>query len=179
MQWLKRFTWKFWLKALGEILFITAIFMALSYWQERDMLTTDSNVPVLTARALDGKLHQFPDKQQKAEHTLIYFFAPWCKICHLSIGNLNILRDQIGEERINILVVALDWKNTAEIEDYVAEHDLNFPVLLGDLSWQEQYKVKGFPSYYIVDNNGTVLSKSMGYSSSVGMIARALTVTSG
>ncbi len=55
MQWFKRFTWKFWLTALGEILFVTAIFMALSYWQERDMLTSDANVPALTASALDGK----------------------------------------------------------------------------------------------------------------------------
>ncbi len=179
MQWLKRFTWKFWLKALGEILFVIAIFMALSYWQERDMLTSETNVPVLTARALDDKLYRFPDKLQKTEHTLIYFFAPWCKICHLSIGNLNILRNQISEERLRVMIVALDWKNKTEIEDYMAEHDLNFPVLLGDQSWYEQYKIKGFPSYYILDNNGAVLSKSMGYSSSVGMIARVLAFTGG
>ncbi len=179
MQWLKRFTWKFWLTVFGEILFITAIFMALSYWQERDMLTSDANVPVLTASALDGKQYRFPDKLQKTEHTLIYFFAPWCKICHLSIGNLNILRNQISEDRLKIVIIALDWKNKSEVEDYMAEHDLDFPVLLGDQSWQEQYKIMGFPSYYILDKNGVVLSKSMGYSSSVGMIARALTFTGG
>jgi thiol-disulfide isomerase/thioredoxin len=179
MQWLKRFTWKFWLTALGEILFVVTIFMALSYWQESDMLTADSNVPVLTAVALDGKQYRFPEQQQTAEHTLIYFFAPWCKICHISIGNLNILRNQISAEQINILIVALDWQSKAEIVDYMAEHDLEFPVLLGDQAWRDQYKIKGFPSYYIVDRNGTVISKSMGYSSSVGMIARVLAFTGG
>ncbi len=179
MQWLERFTWKFWLTALGEILIIVAIFMALRYWQEMDMLTSDANVSVLTARALDGKQYRFPDEQQNSEHTLIYFFAPWCKICHLSIGNLNILRKQISEDRLKIMIVALDWKNKAEIADYTAEHDLDFPVLLGDQSWHDQYKIRGFPSYYILDKKGVVLSKSMGYSSSIGMIARALTVTRG
>ncbi len=138
------------------------------------MLSSNSTAPRLSAMGLDGQMYQFPEPSSEADKTLIYFFAPWCTVCHLSIGNLSILRDQISEDKLTILIVALDWKNKNEIEDYVIEHELDFPVLLGDQRWLQQYKIKGFPSYYLLDNKGNIVSKSMGYSTSIGMLARSL-----
>jgi len=148
--------------------------MALSAWQEQDMLDSNSTAPVLTANALDGKVYQFPLADSSNKYTLVYFFAPWCKVCHLSIGNLNIVRNQIDEEKLAIIIVAIDWKNKEEVEQYMAEHELDFPVLLGDHQWQQQYKIQGFPSYYILDQQGEILSRSMGYSSSIGMLRRII-----
>lgn len=166
---------RFWLTLAAEIAFAVLIFMAVSYWQERNMLDSKSDIPVLSAVALDGKTYQIPTISSKAgKKTLLYFFAPWCNICHLSIGNLNILRGQIDESELDIIIVALDWQSKEEIESFIEEHELNFPVLLGTAQWQEQYKIQGFPSYYVVDQEGKVLSHSMGYSSSIGMLRRTL-----
>ena len=170
----KMLTLKFWLVLIGEILFATAIFTALSTWQEQDMLDSDSAMPTLSASSLKGTMYQFPEALNKSKKTLVYFFAPWCNICHLSIGNLNILRNQISDEDLSIIIVALDWKSKAEVEEFIADHDLNYPVLLGDEKWQQQYKIKGFPSYYVLNQQGEVLSRSMGYSSSIGMLRRII-----
>lgn len=172
--WTKMLTLKFWLVLIAEVLFATAIFMALSAWQEQDMLNSESDMPTLSASSLKGTMYQFPEALNKSKRTLVYFFAPWCKICHLSIGNLNILSDQIDEEDLSIIIVALDWKSKAEVEEFIADHDLDFPVLLGDEKWQQQYKIKGFPSYYVLNQQGVVLSRSMGYSSSIGMLRRII-----
>ncbi len=171
---LKKPTRKFWITLTAEILFVVAIFMAVSYWHESDMLSPESAAPELTAMGLDGKMYRFPDTENKTDRTLVYFFAPWCKICHLSISNLKILRGQISEQKLTILIVALDWKSKTEIENYMDEHELAFPVLLGDQRWQQEYKIKGFPSYYVLDKKGSIISKSMGYSTSIGMIARSI-----
>jgi len=138
------------------------------------MLSSNSTAPRLSAMGLDDKIYQFPDPSLKTNKTLIYFFAPWCKVCHLSINNLNILRSQISEDKLSILIVALDWKSKTEIENYMTEHELEFPVLLGNRNWSNQYKIKGFPSYYVLDNNGHIISKSMGYSTSIGMLLRSV-----
>jgi len=173
---------RFWLTLTAEISFAILIFMGLSYWQERDMLNAETAIPVLSAVALDGKTYQIPASTSitslftdtSNKNTLIYFFAPWCNICHLSIGNLNILRGQLDESELDIVIVALDWQSKQEVQQFISEHQLNFPVLLGNSQWQEQYKIKGFPSYYVIDHNGKVLSRSMGYSSSVGLLRRSL-----
>ena len=173
---------RFWLILAAQISFAILIFMGASYWQEKDMLNVDSTIPVLSAVALDGKTYQIPAStsiisrftETADKKTLIYFFAPWCTVCHLSIGNLNILRGQLDESELDIIIVALDWKSKQEVEQFISEHELDFPVLLGDIQWQQQYKIKGFPSHYVIDHNGKVLSHSMGYSSSVGMLRRTL-----
>ncbi|MCP3675497.1 MAG: redoxin domain-containing protein [Gammaproteobacteria bacterium] len=170
--WAKLLTLKFWLVLIAEILFATAIFMALSAWQEQDMLDYDSNLPTLNASSLNGTMYQFHEVLNNSKKTLVYFFAPWCNICHLSIGNLNIIRNQIDEDDLLIIIVALDWKSKTEVEEFIADHDLNFPVLLGNKQWQQQYKITGFPSYYVLNQQGEILSRSMGYSSSIGMLRR-------
>jgi len=166
---------RFWLILTAEISAAVLIFLGLSHWQEREMLDSQSAIPVLSAVALDGKTYQIPSASTKTtKKTLLYFFAPWCNICHLSIGNLNILRGQIDESELDIVIVALDWQSKEEVERFITEHELNFPVLLGNTDWQSQYKIQGFPSYYVIDHEGKVLSHSMGYSSSIGMLRRTL-----
>jgi len=159
---------------LAEIIIASIIFMGLSYWQESDMLQSDVAAPALSAQSLDGKTYHFPLRSNSSERTLVYFFAPWCKICHLSIGNLNILREQIDQSKLAIIIVALDWKTKEEVTDFINEHELDFPVLLGNQRWQQEYKIKGFPSYYVLDKKGDVLSRSMGYSSALGMLRRSI-----
>ena len=166
---MKKLDLKFWLILLAELLIAMAIFIAASEWQAQDMLDTDSKLPSLTAQTLAGETIVFPNKLGEEKQTLIYFFAPWCTICHLSIENLNDI-DQ--GDALQILIVALDYQNIQEVEEFIDNHDLDYPVLLGDSRWLNSYRVMAFPSYYLIDKQGTVASRSMGYSTSLGMLAR-------
>lgn len=159
---------------LTNVALAVIVFMVLTRWQERDMLESNTPAPRLTAYSLDGEEFQFPLVSKKAKHTLVYFFAPWCKICHISIGNLNIIHNQFDGSELEIFIVALDWQSRTEIIDYMAEHELNFPVIMGDQQWQSRYKIQGFPTYYLLNSEGDIVARSMGYSSSIGMIGRIL-----
>jgi len=170
----KVFKLEFWKKLSLEIIFFVVVFSALSYWQETSLLDSKSRPATIIANTLDGQVISFPDTDNMPDKTLIYFFAPWCKVCHISISNLNILRSQVPESKLDIIIVALDWKSNSEITEYMAEHELTFPVIMGDQQWLQQYKIKGFPTYYVLDKEAQVISRSIGYSSSVGMLRRVL-----
>ena len=165
---LKKYDLKFWLILLAEIVVAFGIFLALSAWQSRNMLADEETVPALTAVSVAGKPMTFPD--DSATNHLVYFFAPWCTICHLSIENLNIVHSQHPD--LNIIIVALDYQSKAEVYEFLSEHDLDFSVLLGNRRWAESYKITAFPSYYVIDSAGRVVSQSMGYSTALGMLAR-------
>ena len=45
---------KFWLTLLAQVAIAATIFMALSFWQEREMLPSNSAVPNLTAKTLSA-----------------------------------------------------------------------------------------------------------------------------
>jgi hypothetical protein len=70
---------------------------------------------------------------------------------------------------LEILVVALDWESREQILQYATEHELNMPVLLGDPEIWSNWKVQGFPTYYVLDREHRVVRRDFGYSTQFGL----------
>lgn len=121
------------------------------------------NLPTITGEIISLS----PQKK-----TVIYFFAPWCSICHASIDNLQAIYQK--NEEINVIAVALDFIDVSEIEDFVAQHQLTFPIAIGNEKIKKAYKVHGYPSYYVISEENTVIAKSIGYSTELGLYLRSL-----
>ena len=142
-----------------------AIFNGVSWLRETSMLSTDSKltefhqVMTLSEQAIEIKA----DNKQ----TLVYFFAPWCQVCHISIGNLQSIHEK--NQNIQIIAVALDYVDKAEVAEFTHQHQLTFPVALGDEERKKSFKIIGYPSYYVLDEQNTVVARSMGYSSETGL----------
>ncbi|WDE01885.1 TlpA family protein disulfide reductase [Thalassomonas actiniarum] len=110
--------------------------------------------------------------KSQGKKTVLYFFAPWCTICHASISNLqSIYQDN---DDLDVIAVALDYANAQEIAEFSAQHRLDFPIALGNEQVKAQFKVQGYPSYYVIDEQNMITAKSMGYSSEIGLYLRAL-----
>lgn len=148
-----------------------SIYQLLTWFKESDMLSRNDSITeqVFTLPTTAGeqvKLHS------QGQTTVIYFFAPWCQVCHASIDNLQALYQK--NERLNVIAVALDYINQAEIDDFTQTHQLTFPVAYGNEQVKTMFKIKAYPSYYVVDEENTVISKSMGYSTELGLYLRSL-----
>lgn len=110
--------------------------------------------------------------QAQGKTTVIYFFAPWCQICHASIGNLQSLFQH--NEDVDVIAVALDYTSNEEVMKFTQRHQLTFPIALGNSKTKQAFAITGYPSYYIVDKNNVITAKSMGYSSELGLYLRSL-----
>jgi thiol-disulfide isomerase/thioredoxin len=135
-------------------------------WQTRDLLDTGNQVSTTALPLLAGGSAPIVEGQGKP--TLVYFFAPWCQICSLSIGNL----DDLDAEQINIKKVAMDYASLENVWEFVKEHDVQGEILLGHEGLKQQFRVYGYPTYYILDKDGKVLARDMGYSSGLGLKLR-------
>jgi thiol-disulfide isomerase/thioredoxin len=140
-------------------------------FREVDMLSTGE---VITQRSIS--LKTLDNKTIELNHidkiTVIYFFAPWCQICHMSISNLQAIYEK--NDHINVVAVALDYVDKKEVFEFSSQHQLTFPIALGNEQIKAQFKVKGYPSYYVIDEENTIIAKSMGYSSEIGLLLRTL-----
>lgn len=151
---------------------ITVVFFAGLAYQTRNMLAADGQIaPDLRGTTLTGQSYDLSDAD--ARPALVYFFAPWCKFCAASAGNLNRLRRWRATDDIEIVAVALDWGAAEEVRDYVQRHDLGVTVILGDANVARQWRVQGFPSYYVLDSERRVVRRDVGYSSQLGLWIRA------
>lgn len=104
--------------------------------------------------------------------TVLYFFAPWCQICHMSMGNLQALYEK--NDHLEVVAVAMDFTNIDEVMDFTKQHQLTFPIALGNEEIKHAFSISGFPSYYVINEENTVIGKSMGYSSELGLYLRSL-----
>ena len=156
---------------LIQIIVFFTIFQGLSMLRETDMLPTGEQIAeqVIVLETLDYKTIVLSPLKQT---TVVYFFAPWCQICHASISNLQALYEK--NPQINVIAVALDYVDQKEVFEFSSLHQLTFPIALGTENIKNKFKIEGYPSYYVIDDKNTVIAKSMGYSSEIGLFLRTL-----
>lgn len=152
--------------------FLVAAFLVLLAFQSRNMLAADGQpAPELTGITLDGASYDLADKSDRP--ALVYFFAPWCRICAASSGNLNRLHRWRDPGDIEIVAVALDWNLAQEVRDYVDRHDLDVTVVLGGMDVRQQWQIQAYPSYYVLDAEHRIVRRDIGYTTQVGLWLRA------
>lgn len=161
-----------------QALIITAIFIAISAFLARNMLSTQQQVPSFinqtNVKLISGNqlsLANLKDWSESPQH-LIYFFAPWCTICAFSQPSLEAFG--IAKPNVQIMMVALDWENEEQVTNFKAKHQFDFPVLLGNQTLKQQWQVDAYPSYYFVNAQGRVTSKDRGLVTLPGLIARSM-----
>jgi len=161
-----------WIKRRGvffarDVLIFVGLFWAISHWQTRDMLDSDGSVTIQPRAmvSLEGDVHQLFQPNSQAKPTLVYFFAPWCTVCRYSIGNLN----DLDPGSVNIVKVALDYTSKESVVDFVISTDTQGPVLLGTNEVKQDFKVPGYPAYYLLNAEQQVVGSAMGYSTEWGM----------
>lgn len=160
---------------LLNVVLVVVVFSVVTTFQSRNMLATGGELaPELRGITLEGEPYHLSDAITRP--ALVYFFAPWCKVCAASAGNLDRLRRWRNESELEMVAVALDWGEVEEVRAYVERHDLDLPVVLGDASIARDWQIYAFPSYYVLDSEHRIARRDVGYSSQLGLLWRAWTV---
>ena len=161
--------WKRWL--VNGVL-ILAIFLAVTTWHGRDLVSEQTPAPSFRLPALSGSPIALEDL--RGRRVLLYFFAPWCKVCELSISNLNWVRKLRDEESIALLAVALSYTDLQSVEAFLERNVLDVPVLLGTPELLKSYRIRAFPTVYALDEYGNVDGSTVGYATTIGLWWRTL-----
>ena len=144
------------------------VFWAVSTFQSRNMLdSAGQSAPALRGLTIGGDTWELAQGGQRP--LLVYFFAPWCKVCSASADNLVRLRRWRDEAHLDIVAVALDWSDIDAVRDYAQRHELNVPVLLADMNVARDWQIYAFPSYYVLDSEHRIVRSDVGYTSQLGL----------
>ncbi|WP_133245653.1 TlpA family protein disulfide reductase [Pelagibaculum spongiae] len=140
----------------------------------RNMLDSGVQIPAQQLPNLSGELVelQWPSESKR---TLVYFFAPWCTFCKVSMPGLNFLlpdSDQAAK-KLNVIAIGLDYQSQEEVQTFIDGTGFTGQVLLGNRQLAQQFQVQVYPSYYILDQNGVVLRRDQGLSTPPGLWLRA------
>ncbi len=142
----------------------------MSFLRETSMLSTDTQVN--EGLVLPTLNNEFQSISAQGKPLVIYFFAPWCQICHMSISNLQSTFEK--NSNIDVIAIAMDFTDKEEVNKFVARHKLTFPIALGKESLKNEFQITGYPSYYVINEQNLITSKSLGYSTELGLYLRSL-----
>ena len=157
----------YWGSLAFDVFLIVLAFSLVSMWQTRN-LPDDEHTPTLEAVWLDEM--QADSVMVHGEVGVIYFFAPWCFYCRNSIDNLDSL---VKSGKLDwARVVALEYGDLDEVREFIKETEVNLPVLLGSQKTSRDWQISAFPTYFVIGKNGQITSRSVGYSTSIGLQTR-------
>lgn len=157
----------FWGSLFVDVCLIMLAFFLVSLWQTRN-LPDDDQTPGLEAVWLDDKRAE--TVMVSGEVGVVYFFAPWCFYCRHSIDNLDRL---VADGKLAwARVVALEYGDLDEVREFINETGVQLPVLLGSTQTTSDWQIRAFPTYFVIDPEGQITSRSVGYSTSLGLEAR-------
>lgn len=172
MDFLKFKLWRLIKILLQQIVLILAVLIGMNYLQGRKSISGVS--PPAQLVDLKNVAFEFPAKDTN-KVKIVYFFAPWCGVCRLSMGNLNVIQDYMPN--VTVQVVALDYESQEEVSQFVQDLNIRVPVAFGSESVRNTWRIEAYPLYFVLSRDNVIGSSSLGYSSQLGMILRVLWVS--
>jgi thiol-disulfide isomerase/thioredoxin len=170
---------KTWRGYAFEIVIVCLVVGAVFAFQQRNMLPSDGSVVIpdtqfvtlqSTTQGASSGTTSGTTRMLLAENkpTLVYIFAPWCSICRISINNL----DSLDPDKVNVVRIGVDYQNVEALSQFVDEVGVKGDVLIGNRQTMLDFKVTAFPSIYILQPDGSVVGRSVGYTTSLGLKLR-------
>jgi peroxiredoxin len=160
-----------WWRRLAEVLLFVVIVGGIYAWRTRDLLPAGDRVPAPAFELTDLQGQPWSLDALEGKPAVLYFFAPWCGVCAASSPQLRWFDRWRGDE-VQVVLVGLDWSSPAELAEYAARHELQLPVLAAGPQTAADYRIRGYPTYYVLDAEGRVAGRDFGYTTAPGLWLR-------
>ena len=87
--------------------------------------------------------------------TVVYYWATWCTVCNANLPLVKFYASFFPTGNFQFISIE-EGADPGKLERYMAENNIRFPVVVGDESLLNIWRVQGFPSFYFVNTSGEV-----------------------
>lgn len=101
---------------------------------------------------------------------MIHFWATWCPVCKMEIDNIERV-----SQHYRVITIAVNSGKESDIDTFLREKELDLVVINdSDALISKSMQVELFPTTFIYDRSGKLLSTEVGYTTTLGLLARML-----
>jgi len=121
--------------------------------------------PDFAMKSLDGKVVHLSDFRGKA--VVLNFWATWCDPCRAEMPWFVDLQKEYGPQGLQIVGVAMDDADPADIAKFAKELNIDYPILVGAASERDSVAdayggIDVLPETFYIGRDGKVLQKVFG-----------------
>lgn len=129
----------------------------------------NETAPSFALLDLDGKKVAISDLKGKV--VVADFWATWCGPCIASFPSMQKMVNKYKNDDKVKFVFINTWENAEDKKknaaDFIAKSQYNFQVLMdNEDKVVQQFKVEGIPTKFVIDGNGVIRFKSVGFNGS-------------
>jgi len=146
------------IKNLWKIVFILLIFFVVCKAKDQEQGKTSNNRD-FTLTTIDNE--EITLSKLKGKVVLIDFWATWCPPCKNSIPVFTKLYNKFHEQGFIVLGIGLEEKTP--LENYRNQHNIPYPILIGNKEVARAYGVQGIPHIVIIDKKGKIRKTQVGF----------------
>jgi hypothetical protein len=92
-------------------------------------------------------------------------------VCGAESQNVSWVQRVVGQ-RANVVSVASSFRSVGDVQQYVRERGVDYPVLLAPEGVGGQFGLEAFPTAYFLDAEGRIRHSVVGYTTTAGMLWR-------
>jgi thiol-disulfide isomerase/thioredoxin len=117
--------------------------------------------PPFTLSDLEGNEVSLADFKGKV--VVLDMWATWCPPCRKEIPFLVSLYNEYKDQGLEVIGVGLDQQGAAVMAPFVEANDVTYTILVGNQDIGRTYKVSSIPMTLMIDRDGVVASKDVGF----------------
>lgn len=123
--------------------------------QKRKAIDIRTDVPDWTATTLSGR--ELGASSLEGKYVLLDFWGSWCAPCVEAIPKLKEVYDRYRDQNFEIVGIAAEGE--ASVQNATDRFGIEWPQVADeDGSYSSMFLVQGYPAYYLVGPDGTVLA---------------------
>lgn len=154
-----------------SIVAITVIFSVAALAQQS--IKIGAEAPAFSGTMMDGSPVDLADLRGRV--VVMTFWSTRCAICHHELPKLNAMTSRFDTSKVVFL--ALSMENEEKINGYVRNNPFKFQIVPNSFGTVLKYADRdrsgnldmGFPSFFVIDQDGSVKYRSSGYDKTGGI----------
>ncbi|MDP1678425.1 MAG: TlpA disulfide reductase family protein [Bacteroidota bacterium] len=127
----------------------------------RPSLEMGSQVPEFSFKDLNGQLHHLSDYRGRI--LLLDFWGYWCGPCVEEVPIFVSTYKDFHSKGFEIIGIH-SGNDSAIVRKFISEHDMNWNQIIEseDGVIQKLFRIKQYPTHFLIGQDGTIISKSFG-----------------
>jgi len=115
--------------------------------------------------AVGGAADSLQLSDYRGKVVVLDFWASWCVPCRRSFPWMNQMQKKYGDDGLVIIAVNLD-NDLSDAEEFLQHYPADFSIAYDhDRKLAYEYGVEAMPSSFLIDRDGTLIERHLGFKS--------------